>query len=364
MEPNKKPVKITVPETGVEFTLATAELVAKVRDALLNKRRFDIAATTWAAMSEKDQRQEVDRLEAFAEELVVAVVNVVAAGGYDVIHARLDNFKVKDGAVTVMAKGIADDGALIKLNHADGKVLKIIVADEGQFDQHRDKVHVDADEPALFTEEGGEADEDEEDEEDEIVDPETGEITSAKDPAPDESPEYGGGYDSRLGGYELSANPFPKGSEKAAQWAAGWKAANAELAEKSMQEAGQAKADSAIEPAAGDATTAATNATTEAAGDALLPGEDEAEIPKGAPAATGASPSETGAAPSAPKPSYDMLDAEVTADELREINGNGYDARMDGQSPDKNPWDEATDADRHAAWNAGYDERKREENED
>lgn len=170
MGQNQKNIKVSVEATGNEFTLAAGELMAKVRDVLLDRRRSDIAATTWAALSENDQEREVENYTDFAEELITKIVEVVAAGNFDVIHAKLDNFKIKDGDVTVTAKGRASDGALLALNSVGVKALKIIVADEKQFDQHRDDVHIDKDQTQMFD------DETEDDDDDELVDPETGEI--------------------------------------------------------------------------------------------------------------------------------------------------------------------------------------------
>lgn len=171
MGADKKTVKVVVEATNNEFTLASGELIAKTRDVLLDRRRSDIASTTWAMLSEGDQEREVDALTTFAEDLVHGIVEVVAAGNFDVIHAQLDNFKSKDGEVTVTAKGRSSDGALIALNRIGHKHLKIIVADEEQFDKHRDTVPIDVDQPEMFgDDEGGQ---------DDVLDPETGELTSS-----------------------------------------------------------------------------------------------------------------------------------------------------------------------------------------
>lgn len=179
MGDNQKSVKVTVEATGNEFTLATGELIAKTRDVLLDQRRSDIAATTWAALSENDQRSELERYTEFAEELVRGIVEVVAAGNFDVIHAKLDNFKSKDGEVTVTAKGRSSDGALLALNRIGVKLLKIVVADDGQFDQHRDPVPIDADQPDLLDGESGDGQGSDDD--GDVLDPETGELKSADD---------------------------------------------------------------------------------------------------------------------------------------------------------------------------------------
>ncbi len=121
----------------------------------------------------------MERLTEFSEELVHSVVEIVAAGNYDVIHAKLDNFKIKDGDVTVTSKGRASDGALLALNSVGVKALKIIVADDAQFDQHREQVRIDPDEPGMFEDDGSADGEFEADDDGDVLDPETGELTSA-----------------------------------------------------------------------------------------------------------------------------------------------------------------------------------------
>ncbi len=46
MGDNQKRIKVSVASTNNEFTLVTGELIAGVRDVLLDQRRADIAATT------------------------------------------------------------------------------------------------------------------------------------------------------------------------------------------------------------------------------------------------------------------------------------------------------------------------------
>lgn len=182
MGDNQKRIKVTVEATGNEFTLNTSELIAKTRDVLLDRRRSDIAATTWGMMSENDQKDELHRYTEFAEDLVHGIVEVVASGNFDVIHAKLDNFKSKDGEVTVTAKGRSSDGALLALNRIGHKHLKIIVADQEQFDEHRDNVAIDADQPEMFGDDDGDSGEAQEPDADgDILDPETGELKPAED---------------------------------------------------------------------------------------------------------------------------------------------------------------------------------------
>ena len=102
-----KRIQVTDPETDQKFGINIGMIVSDVRDLLLSKRRAAVMATTWDKLSESDQRDEIQAVTTLAEDLVTAVVDLVAAGGNEVIHAKLDNFKIKDGAVTLTAKGTA-----------------------------------------------------------------------------------------------------------------------------------------------------------------------------------------------------------------------------------------------------------------
>lgn len=185
MGDNQKRIKVDVEATGTSFTLVSGELIASVRDALLDRRRGDIAMTTWASLSENDQKREVATFTEFAEQLVKGIVEVVAAGHYDVIHAKLDNFKIKDGDVTMTSKGRASDGALLALNSVGQKDLKIVVADAEQFDRQREPVPIDVDEPQMNIPDPDEGEANDQgdagapDDDGDVLDPETGELTQA-----------------------------------------------------------------------------------------------------------------------------------------------------------------------------------------
>ena len=139
MVENKKRIEITVEETGQSFTLVANELIGQVRSILLNKRKFDIASRPWNALDKETQQSEIDKLENFAEELVIGIVEIVAAGNMEVIHAKFDGMTMKpDGSMIVKVAGYAEDDALVDLNHMRGKLLKITAVDQSQFDQHRE----------------------------------------------------------------------------------------------------------------------------------------------------------------------------------------------------------------------------------
>lgn len=151
---HQKSVEIHDQETGEVIDLSVGGLASEIRDMLLSRRRKDIQATIWSKLSEDQQRDEIEACTSLADDVIAAVVDVVASAGHDVVHAKLDNFKIKDGAVTITAKGSADDGAVLALNHVGHKNLKIIVADVERFEQNRTDVEADPDQPEMFPEDG------------------------------------------------------------------------------------------------------------------------------------------------------------------------------------------------------------------
>ena len=152
---NQTRVEITDPETGQVFGLNAGMLVSDIRDVLMSRRRNQIMATTWDKLSEDQQRDEITMTTELAQDLVRTACEMIAAGGNEVIHALLDNFKIKEGAVTITAKGIADDQALLALNSVGKKALKIVVADAERFDQQREEMEPTPDEPEMPLDDAG-----------------------------------------------------------------------------------------------------------------------------------------------------------------------------------------------------------------
>lgn len=222
MGENKENLEVTIEQTGQTFNLPTGELVASVRDALLNKRRLDIASVMWKSMTEDQQKKEVEDWTSFAYDLVAGIVNKVASADCEVIHASFNGASLKpDGSIEVKLSGRADDEALVGLNHMRGKLLKVMVIDEDQFDQHREPYHVDKDEPALFEDEPDTPPSDDK----EIIDLETGEITEAGQDD-DRTDEWLGGFNSRIGLVKQSECPFEEDDAKRMDWLDGWAAAH------------------------------------------------------------------------------------------------------------------------------------------
>lgn len=303
----KKTIEVTVAETGEIFRLSTPELVGNVRDVLLSKRKLDLEGVGWSRLSEAAQQREIDHADQLAYDLVVAIADIVAAGGVDVIHATLDNYKVKDGTLTLTAKGIADDGAVVQLNHVGKKPLKIIVLDPEQFDEHRETVKPDPDQPNLM-------DDDDLQEEPTTAQAAADAIANDPDATQVEKDAVGDqhkfGYESRKAGRSADENPFSPEQESYEHWRIGWEKADAEIAAEILADG-----------------VSANDAETVAAADAEAP---EAE------------------------PVGNAVDPDDIIEE-------GYKAREDGMAPGRCPYDKGTDA--FDLWMKGYKRRKKEEGE-
>lgn len=251
MGTNQMRVEVVDQETGEVFGLNTKMLVSNVRDVLMSKRRQQMVAMTWSQLGEQQQKEEIQDLSNLAQELVEKIVELVAQAGRDVIHAQLDNFKVKDGAVTVTAKGAADDGAILALNSIGKKNLKIVVADAGQFDEQRDEIVPTPDQNDMFPDEedqepmgeqdvddlAAEMDEqlDEMEEFDDLHEQDGDETEEAQpadqeeetqaadgeadegDPEPDVAPGKAG-QDARLKGAGRDENPYDGGTVEHGEW--------------------------------------------------------------------------------------------------------------------------------------------------
>lgn len=205
--------------------LSQARLIEGVRDTLLVWFKQSTFRKPWDKMTEADQRNWGNRIEERAEKLVRAVVDLTSSGGYPVVHAKIDNFQIKNGEVKITAKGFADNEVLITLNSAQNTAVKLIVADMDQFDQGRSNLPVDPDEPGLpGVKMDPRADEpgfEDEDDEPEVTNPE-GEQEEGEAALEPKSDAWRGGYNSRVGGFARDQNPFNVGSQEFKDWFDGW----------------------------------------------------------------------------------------------------------------------------------------------
>ena len=317
MGKNPKRIDITDPETGEVFELNASSLVSDTIDVLMSWRRNVIQSMIWDQLSENQQQEAIGNAESLATDLVTSLVEIIATGGNDVIHALLDNFKIKDGTVTVTAKGIADDAALLALNSVGKKALKIVVADAEQFDQTGDRPEATPDQPSMDLD-GDEGEGMSDEEIDDIasdMDTDLGDIEEPDDlhdepeaePASDERVE---GYHARMQGQHSQRNPYDMDTPAREEWYLGWKRADDDDVALDV-EPWPPEDDGKSDGEAENVDAEAPEADTETA-----PADAKAEIP-------------------------DMPPREA-----------GQQARVKGDGPDDNPYDGGTDE--HAAWAEGY----------
>lgn len=345
-------------------------MIQDTRDFLLRNVRENGMKKPWGKMTEGEQKLEIERATDRAEKLVQSIVDHVAQGEFPVIHAIVDNFKIKDGTVTITAKGMADDDVLLTLNHAGQKAVKIVVADAQQFDQTRSNIQPDPDEPGLPgvkveiqpEEVNGTAAEPEETPDEPVVDEaEQAEGEAILQPKSD---QWRGGYNSRMAGHWREENPFGADLEAAQQdWFDGWDAANESGEGRSLNEKPIGEVDAAIsddgevqsednnvdgrKPAESDAGNDEGTFGNSTEQDDDSRGDDQAAPTIDQPKLT--PPEET-----EPRP--------LTDDEVDAARNAGIDARRNGFAKLKNPHEKGSQA--AEVWAKGYDDEKAREKRD
>lgn len=229
-------IEITDGETGEVFELKTEMLVSNVRDLFMTRRRNDIMKGSWANLSEDDQQDEIVAVTEMARAVIEKIVEVVATAGRDVVHAKLDKFVIKDGAVQLTATGTADDGVVLALNHVGNKAVKIIVADADDYDKEREAMDADPDQSTMFKEGDdvyigdleGEIPETEDPEEiGEAMDADLEQLEDGDDLHADDGEKSAQtakemGSTARLAGAGPDENPFDGGSDDAIAWSEGY----------------------------------------------------------------------------------------------------------------------------------------------
>lgn len=211
--------------------LSAPRLVEGVRDLLLRWLKEAHHQKPWPKMSEAEQRTWINRLNERAELLVNETIEVVSHGDFPVINAMIESFTVKKGEVKVVTKGFADNEMLAVLNDAGEKRVQITVMRNDQFDEQRDTLNPDPDQPGLPGVKLGEApgfeDEQGNDVEEPPVENPEGELDEGADVLEPKSDQWRGGYNSRTALHERRENPFNPGSDDYKEWMAGWDAAHA-----------------------------------------------------------------------------------------------------------------------------------------
>jgi hypothetical protein len=375
MGKHQETIEVTSPEDGEIVTLNITSLVSDVRDLFLSKIRNDKNKTIWSKMSEADQKIEIEHAHNMASEIVSKVASLVACGQHAVIHALLDNYKVKDGGVTVTAKGIADDGAVLALNHVGKKALKIIVVDEGQFDQdgkpaepdpdqYRMNVENDDDGPSLADamQDAIEADTDDDegdrqDEEEDEQEPETqeDELIASK---PELTP-YEQGQGSAKHGMDERSNPFDGRTADGKEWLRGhreWMDANQpdqSVDKENLETADEPNEESDELP--DDATLTDVEIDDATGRDADWYREEGAQAFKAGKSRDDVSYDGGTSEFLAWQQGFDRAKAKREAD-MEKLRDAGAQARKDGAGPSKNPWKPGSSA--HKFWLEGYQEQK------
>jgi|GEM_PF-5387461 len=142
----------TDPETGDVFPVNGTSLVSNVRDILMSRRRNQVEAKTWSMLNEAEQQDEITAVQELARDLVGKVVEVVAEKGLVCAHVAIQKFAVDvdKGIVQITSSGIASDDMLTDLAHSKGKVAKLTVVDERQFNEKSTLLVADKDQPSLL----------------------------------------------------------------------------------------------------------------------------------------------------------------------------------------------------------------------
>jgi hypothetical protein len=211
--------------------LSSPRLIEGVRDLLLRWFKEAHLQKAWPQMSEADQKTWINRIEERAEKLVDEVIEHVNHGDFPVVNAKIDSFTVKNGEVKVVTKGFADNDMLAILNSAGEKRVQITVMRNDQFDENRDPLNAEPDQPGLpgvkmHDEPGFENDDRPVPavEEPEIENP-AGESEAGDAVLQPKSDQWRGGFNSRMAGHAKTENPFTSdGGQMMADWSDGWDA--------------------------------------------------------------------------------------------------------------------------------------------
>jgi hypothetical protein len=147
--------------------LARETLTGDVRDIILNDMKDRANALPWNLSGEKEQQEVIEHARRIAEHLVHRVVEIVAAGGRQVIQAQLEKITIKDG-ITATLELSQHNEQRHRLYDAQGSTVMIIVAEKEPFEGERAPVAINRPQKEMFDggdgapankppEEGGEA---------------------------------------------------------------------------------------------------------------------------------------------------------------------------------------------------------------
>lgn len=138
--------------------LIAGTLVGDMRDAMMEV--FKHRPKPWSQMLAGEQKDVATALEYAAKRIVNKAVLALAAEDRPSIQAVFKGYADKAGELTGTVKFLnVQDDDVLALHRASGKTILLVVADSQGFTGQRREAEVDADQPDLEFEAGGEDDE-------------------------------------------------------------------------------------------------------------------------------------------------------------------------------------------------------------
>lgn len=156
----------TVDTSAMEAAAERAELLARtlvgdMRDAMMEV--FKHRPKPWSQMLAGEQRDVATAMEYAAKRIIDKAVLALAAEDRPSIQAVFKGYADKTGELTGTVKFLnVQDEDVLALHRASGKTILLVVADGQAFSGQRREAEVEADEPALDFEAGGDGDDGEE----------------------------------------------------------------------------------------------------------------------------------------------------------------------------------------------------------
>lgn len=142
--------------------LIAGTLVGDMRDAMMEV--FKHRPKPWSQMLAGEQKDVATALEYAAKRIVNSAVLALAAEDRPSIQAVFKGYADKAGELTGTVKFLnVQDDDVLALHRASGKTILLVVADSQAFTGQRREAGVDADQPDLEFEAGGEDDQERDD---------------------------------------------------------------------------------------------------------------------------------------------------------------------------------------------------------
>lgn len=124
-------------------------LVGDLRDVILDTIKHEKENKAWAQMSEKEQGDLINRATSAAETFTRQAVHVIASQGFETTAAAMDNWKVKEGEITITLKTVATQKNILSLAGVSKGLVTLTFANDEDFDRNRTELKPDPDQPEL-----------------------------------------------------------------------------------------------------------------------------------------------------------------------------------------------------------------------